>query len=374
MNIILVVLESFVTENVYGYDNSSGNITPNISNLARNGSILLQHITPANSSSPSLSCIFTGCYQMTHGVHKNNSKLPKKGIETLSEALKKEDYTTFGAVGVGVLGSAYNFNRGFDKFSNNSKYDKLMYVLGKIGNDKFNIRKGLRSIGIFNIFYRPCYKTNEQVFKFLNKHHNDKFFIFVEYFDTHGDKSVGYDENVKLMDSAVGDLVNEIKKYNILEDTLIVILADHGETLREDGKRVHGNDILESEFRVPCIFYMPNLIPKNKISLLTRSIDIFPTILDFAGVKSILKLDGVSIKETILNNKKVVDEIFMESFPVRNDIKGIRTDKWCYKLYNGKKEELYDIVDDSKYKNNLSETQKELCLEFQSKIKNPVRI
>src|SRR3990167_7076831 len=158
INIILVVLESFVTENVYGYDNSSGNITPNISNLARNGSILLQYITPANSSSPSLSCIFTGCYQMTHGTHKNNSKL-NKNILTISEALKKEGYTTFGAVSVGVLGSSYGFNRGFDTFSNNSKYDKLMYVLGKIGNEKFNLRKGLRTTGLFNVFYRPCNKT-----------------------------------------------------------------------------------------------------------------------------------------------------------------------------------------------------------------------
>jgi len=373
MNVVLIILESFCTEKVYGYESITDEITPNINNLAKNGSVLLQYITPANSSSPSLSCIFTGCYQMTHGTHKNNSKL-NKNILTLSEALKKEGYTTFGAVSVGVLGSAYGFNRGFDIFSNSSKYDKLMYVLGKIGNEKFNLRKGLRTTGLFNVFYRPCNKTNEEVFKFLNKNHKNKFFLFVEYFDTHGDKKTGYYNNIKLMDGAVGELVNELKKHNLFDDTLIIIAGDHGETLLDNGKRTHGFDIVESEFRIPCIFHMPKLIQKNKVNFLTRSIDIFPTIFDFIGIKNSFKIDGTSIKDSIINNKKVVDEVFMESFPERADVKGLRTNKLLYKLRDGEKEELYDIINDINYKNDLSSKNKELCSKFKLKVKNHFKI
>ena len=249
-----------------------------------------------------------------------------------------------------------------------------MYVMGKIGNEKFNLRKCLRTTGLFDIFYRPCYKTNEEIFNFLNKNKDKKFFLFVEYFDTHGDKKTSYYNNIKLMDGAVGKLVDELKKYNLFRDTLIIIAGDHGETLLDSGKRTHGFDIVESEFKVPCIFHMPQLVPKKMVNLLTRSIDIFPTIMDFIGNKNTFEIDGVSIKETIINDKKVVNEVFIESFPERADIKGLRTDKWCYKLREGEKEELYDIINDAKYKNDLSSEYEDICSEFKLKVKNHFKI
>ena len=221
----------------------------------------------------------------------------------------------------------------------------------------------MRNLKLFDIFWRSYDKTNKDVLSWLDKHSKDKFFLFIHYFDLHGDtygklnnkdrgefKLANYDENVKLIDKAIGEVINKLKQLNVFDDTLFIITADHGEDLNENmGKTGHGRNITEDEFRIPCILYKKDLIPTKIINELTRSIDLFPTILDILGINFNFKIDGVSVKKTIFQDTNLVNEIFLESYPLYGDIKGLRTKDWLYRLYDGQNEELYDIKNDNKF-------------------------
>lgn len=382
MNIILINIDSLRRDKVGVYTNNKDSLTPNIDNLAKNGTILSQHMTILNGSTPSQISMFNGCYPTTHGVHENGYELPNK-FKTIAEYLKNEGYTTCAAVSSQSLGSAYNFNKGFDYFFDNSKYDKIMRFLRKIRiNKRYDLRKIIRHLKLFNVFSRSYDKTNKDVLNWIDKHNKEKFFLFIHYIDLHGKttgiiddkkefKLINYDKNVKIIDKAVNELIDKLKQFDIFNDSLFIITADHGEDLEGDvGKIGHGKNITENEFRIPCIIHKQGLIPKNIVNNLTRSIDILPTILDLIGTNTTNPLDGVSFKKSIFNNKDVIEEVFLESYPLFGDIKGIRTKNWLYILHNKNEEKLYDIIKDNELKNDLVKDNKKLCLKFKIKVKN----
>src|SRR3989344_8121158 len=184
MNVILINIDSLRRDKVGAYLNSQDSLTLEIDKLAKNGTVLMQHMTVINGSAPSQISMFTGCYPATHGVHENGYNLPDN-FKTIAEYLKEKGYTTCGAVSSGTLGSAYNFNKGFDYFFDNSKYDKLMRFLRKIGTKKYDLRKAIRHLKLFDVFCRSHDKTNKDVLNWLDNHHKKKFFLFIHYFDLH---------------------------------------------------------------------------------------------------------------------------------------------------------------------------------------------
>ncbi len=379
MNIILIVVDALRKDRVGAYINSKNSLTPNIDELAKNGTMLMQHTTVLNGSAPVIVSLFTGCYPSTHGIHENGYKFPNN-FKTITEHLNEYNYTTCGVVSSGIISSLYNFNKGFKYFYDNSKYDKLTLWAKKQGTIRYKIRKFLRNalfkFGLFNTFVVTYDKTNKRILNWLDNNYKEKFFLYIQYFDIHEDtygernkskdKVKNYDENIKIIDSAIGELINKVKKLNIFNDTIFIITADHGEDLEE---AQHGRKISEDEFSVPCIFHKPELIPIKKVDNLTRAIDILPTILDINGFTLPNNIDGVSIKKSIFENVNLVDEVFLESYPLFGDIKGIRTKEWLYLLRNGNEEELYNIMKDHKLKSNIAKENKDLCLKFKIKLK-----
>jgi hypothetical protein len=107
-----------------------------------------------------------------------------------------------------------------------------------------------------------------------------------------------YDGCLNMFDYEVGKLINHLKEKNILNNTIVVITADHGENLYEKdfgmghGEHLKGNYSLE----VPFIIHYPKLADKRTTMKTTSSvIDIMPTLFDIAGLKMPEYFDGVSL-------------------------------------------------------------------------------
>ncbi len=385
MKIILISVDALRRDKIGAYLNNENSLTPNIDSLAKNGTILDNHFTVLNGSTPVQISMFTGVYPSTHGVHENGFKLPEK-FKTLAEHLSENKFVTCGIVSSGAISSVYNFNKGFKYFYDNSKYDRLMYWARKAGTKRYNIRKFLRDVafkkfGLFNIFTKTYDKTNKTILNFLENNYKENFFLYIHYFDLHEDtygertkskdKIKNYDENVKIVDSAIGGIINKLKEFNIFDDTLFIITADHGEDLDQEnvektGKTQHGRRITEDEFRVPCILYQPELIPVKRVNSLTRVIDLLPTILDLNNIKIPSDIDGTSVKKSILEDNYLVNEVFLESYPLYGNIKGIRTKEYLYILKDNNEEELYDT---NRINKNIAEQNHNVCVKFRFKIK-----
>lgn len=314
MNVVMISADALRSDKV-------GELTPNINKLA--GTKFLNHITIQNGSGPNQISLFTGLYPKNHGVHENGLRLPDN-LKTIAEYFKENEYKTCGSVGSGVLGSVYNFNKGFDTFYDNSKYDKLMHFCSRIGGRRYNLRKVVKKLRLFDVFGTRYNTTNKRVLNWLDENHKKKFFMFIHYFDIHHDtfskenknfeiksREGIYDENVKIVDNAIGKVLDKLKELNVFEDTLIMLTADHGESFEEMGttetfnKEVgHGTNITEEQFKIPWIIYKKGLILNKGVKVLSRSIDVLPTLLSILKIKKNVETDGEDLSDS--DRKSVV--------------------------------------------------------------------
>ena len=131
----------------------------------------------------------------------------------------------------------------------------------------------------------------------------------------------------------------------------MVVTSDHGEGLGEHGEDVHGYFVYESTLRVPLVFRGPGVTPGTRIDTLTRSVDLFPTLLELAGIRAGApdRRPGRSLAAA-LRGERIDDEpSFAESLvPLVHygwsDLRTVRDGRWKYIL--APRPELYDLERD----------------------------
>lgn len=109
-----------------------------------------------------------------------------------------------------------------------------------------------------------------------------------------------YEENIKYLDKKLAELFQHFKDNNLLENTLIVITSDHGESLGEHNLYKHRNyRLYNEEIRVPLMIHFPESMSKltagKVLNVNTQSVDLFPTTLDFLGISEDIPLSGISL-------------------------------------------------------------------------------
>lgn len=223
--------------------------------------------------------------------------------------------------------------------------------------------------------------------KIIDETKDDPFFLFLHYWDTHTpyncpkkyldrEKSLRhsidiiaskYKGAVNYVDRSIGKLTESLKNHKILENTLIIITSDHGESLTEHDIFFDHHGLYEVTTHVPLILYHPNLFPKpKKINGLIQHVDLVPTLCDYLGINDKnLRCDGTSMRQLINGDRENIRKyaFFEESYVqrkigCRNEAfkyiyapDGIGTCSYCQKVHAGV-EELYDLGKDPEETNN----------------------
>jgi len=192
-----------------------------------------------------------------------------------------------------------------------------------------------------------------------------------------------YKADLLYADHLVGEFINRLKKEGLFDNTLLIILADHGELLGEHGDINHGGTVWEELLSIPCLIYYPEKIASNStISKLTTSLDILPTILDLIeeleNVKSEFVLDGTSIFDKQMDWGKrylVVDSppaVFpgrLKKYPhalyklsiIR---RALRTSKYKYIWQSNGEKYLFPVGEAEVTENNLYQKYEKLAKRF----------
>lgn len=204
---------------------------------------------------------------------------------TLADRLKRAGYRTAAFVGAAVLDVRYGLDRGFDAYDD--KYAEArgapdFYVVERRAPDV--LRPALEWILDARAAPGP-------------------WFAWVHLFDPHAPyrapheyttERSPYDAEVAYTDRALSDALEQLRAGGQLDRTLIIVTADHGESLGEHGETTHGLFAYESTLRVPLIVTGPRI----DASVLTRPaahVDVMPTVLDLLGLEGEPGLDGRSI-------------------------------------------------------------------------------
>src|SRR5262249_57904458 len=93
-----------------------------------------------------------------------------------------------------------------------------------------------------------------------------------------------YDSNVSYQDDLVGKLIDKLTAWGVYDKTMLIITADHGDELWEDGRVGHGASERETLVHVPLLIHYPPMFPAAKLVEGVEGIDIVPTIADALGV------------------------------------------------------------------------------------------
>ncbi len=110
------------------------------------------------------------------------------------------------------------------------------------------------------------------------------------------DLVANYDDEVRATDAAFGALVAGLEERGVLENTIVVFLADHGEEFFEHGGWTHGHSLLDEVVRIPLVIRAPGGVGRARVvDDAVRIEDVLPTVLDLAGVGTDVPFDGASL-------------------------------------------------------------------------------
>jgi Tfp pilus assembly protein PilF len=106
----------------------------------------------------------------------------------------------------------------------------------------------------------------------------------------------GYDAEIAEADRGVGRLLEWLEQHGVLDDTLVVLTADHGESLGEHGEPTHGIFIYDATIRVPLLWRLPGVLPAGSTyDGSVRHIDIAPTVLAALGLSGGAATQGLNL-------------------------------------------------------------------------------
>ncbi len=145
------------------------------------------------------------------------------------------------------------------------------------------------------------------------------------------------------IDAQIGRILDALKENGLEENTIVVVWGDHGWHLGEKG--ITGkNTLWDPGTRVPLIFAGPGVCPKQRCEQPVELLDLYPTLIDLAGIEKRSDLDGLSLAPQLRDASVVRDRPAVTTQNQGNH--AVRTLDWRYIHYADGSEELYDMKKD----------------------------
>ncbi len=373
-NIVIITIDALRADRVKKYG-GNGAVTPTIDSIAEKSTVFLNAVTPGNCTLPGHGTIFTGKYPKNNGMQLNGWRFNKK-IRSIAKTFQENGYKTCGNSSIEYLSSYLGFNYGYDTFFNNDPAVKYYALLSrfrlKIGKYTFRLVNFMRRNKMISIYpYKDPKKVTQEILPWIEKNKNNKFFMWLYFHGGHVDAKEEQEEINRKADTEIKNILDKFEKEGLIDKTLFIIAADHGESMNEHGKSGHGWTLYDEELKVPLIFFGPG-IPAQDIKKQVSLADLMPTALDYFNIKVNDQFDGKSLKNLIEGSDSSFKEnVFCENYPDHHKSFCLRT-HYGYKLIKNENGsfELYNLISDSKEMNNLIELEKETAKKLIDDLEN----
>lgn len=318
LNVLLIVLDT-TRADALGISGSDRAHTPHLDQLAHEGVFFSHARSTAAWTIPSHGSLFTGLYPSNSGAHHENPRLDPENL-TLAEILAPT-HQTAGFSENSLIQKVNGFAQGFEHFEEvwrkRTNWRDPPGTLGRVeawleGRDPSRPFFVFVNLMTPHLPYDPpprfkkLFVSEEtpasEIYRLshLGDLAAQRFII--------GQLKLGAPElsllhdlylaDVAFTDEQVGELIELIRAQGILEETLIVVVGDHGENIGDHHLMEHQFSLNETLLRVPMIFRLPGVFTPGETSAApVQLIDVLPTILDVVGVQREQgdQLDGTSL-------------------------------------------------------------------------------
>ena len=342
-NVILITLDTTRADRM-GFLGSKLGLTPNLDGLAKQGVVFTRSYSQVPLTPPSHATILTGTYPQFNHVYDFGMRLPAD-VPYLPEILQRRGYETAAFVSSVILdpveGSGQGFDRGFDVY--NAGFHRR-----RPGEDRYQSVE------------RRADEVVRRAEAWLDKHPRGPFFLWMHFYDAHDPYDPPepfktryakdpYDGEIAYADSAVGKFLDDLKAKRRFDDTMIAVMADHGEALGGHGETAHGVFLYDETIHVPLLFKLPKEVSAGRrIESRAVLVDVAPTILQTLKLPIPKQMQGQSLLPEITADasKKFPDQpAFAETdYPRRafgwSSLRALRTGKYLF--IEAPRNELYD--------------------------------
>jgi arylsulfatase A-like enzyme len=423
-NVLVIVVDTLRADHLstYGYSRPT---SPNLTRIANQGVLFENAISTSSWTLPVHASMLTGLYPHDHRAIQDRSSLGS-GYRTLGEALETRGYRTaaFSANTI-FFSRGRGLGRGFIHFEDDfqtlaSTFQRSFYG-GRISNHLCQLRL---------VADWPGRKTAEEI----NQHalhwiDSDRrpFFVFLNYYDVHDpyrppdpylhyygkprnfkqsewfrskdsfcntnkmddftpeERAAAldtYDGAINYVDEKIAELIEELKKRGLVENTLVIITSDHGEGFYEHGTMNHATSLYRELIHVPLIFSGTGQIPAGKKVTEPVSLTALPaTVLDLLGDRDQREFSEPSLTQLWSDRgppgkfAAPISELAQLRWNPRSPeyygpMQSLTTSQWHYIAGGNSGEELYRCCDNQPENLNLASTVegKQVCQQFRQEL------
>lgn len=379
-NIVLISLDALRYDHLgcFGYNRVK---TPNIDRIAREGVKFPETITPSWFTPIAMGATLAGAYPNKTGIRNESCTLRTKLVHSI---LQEYGYYTVGFSGIWLLSQKHGFSRGFDEWYESTPERAWGTMAGHPdfgGTSNFagywwidDVEKWLDENGKKKspfFLWGHSYETHEGSEFFLLETGRIKEGVMPEY--------SYYDAKVEVVDGIVGRVIKKLEQLGLYENTMIIVIGDHGEALGEHnrnpevfwakmgdpvggrrGKWPTHNNGTDEDIR-PCLVMKGPGLPKGQtVKGQVRLVDIVPTIADYLNIDASAfphEFDGESLLQPIETGLAENRFAYMEDLSeVRayGAQQAVRTEEYKYiRCLRDMTEEFYRLFSDPKEKENV---------------------
>lgn len=354
-NLLLVTLDTLRADRLGSYGYEAGE-TPNLDRLAARGLRFDRAATVMPLTLPAHASLMTGTHPGVHGVRDNGGFYLEDEAETLAELMRTKGFRTGGFVGAFVLDSRWGIGQGFDHF-----FDDFDLT-------EFDDAPGMDAI------QRPGSQVVDQALAWLAEPSQAPFFAWVHLYDAHtpyqapepfrsrfpATRDGAYDAEIAFADFQVGRLLQALEEQGRLEDTVVAVLADHGEMLGEHDEVTHGFFVYDAAVRIPLLIAGPGF-PAAEIDRQVRIVDVLPTLLARFDMAPPAASQGTDLLPLALGDGLRLPAL-TESWFARyhygwSELTALQDGR--YKYIRAPRPELYDLAADPREEDNLVDREPE---------------
>lgn len=334
-NVLLIIVDTLRADRLgaYGYPHGS---SPNVDAFAAQSVVFERALAAASSTGPSHASIFSSRFTRGHTIGSETGKTRFVDTTALAEVFQAGGYDTAAFVGNSMLNRRLGFDRGF------AVYD-----------DELPEAEANRPI-----FERVASATSDRVFEWLEQPREQPFFLWTHYQDPHGPytppegyadtldvpavpgehplppserdpsglRSIPayqvlpgltlpsayekrYAEEILFADHWIGELLARAERSSKGRGLVVLLTADHGEAMGEAERWfAHGYATTPDQAHVPMILRAPGLEPGRRRDLV-HHVDIFPTLLELAGLASPQDVVGLALGPFVREGDPLPDRI-----------------------------------------------------------------
>jgi len=312
-SVVLILIDTLSADHLgcYGYTRET---SPAIDSLAASG-IVFEHCQAQGPwTLPGMASIFTGLTERSHGCSYYNgfSHGLDPEVPTITSVLKDNGYSTAALVNVGYLGEPFGITRGNDYF-----------WINEDGSDNADVT------------------VDSLLSYFEHTDPGEPFFVTIHFFDAHlpyeppapwdtlfqlSGTSGGtewpameycsnqaviqhmtamYDSEIRWTDSQLSRLFAGLRQTGRADNTLFILVADHGEEFMEHGDWGHAHNLYQQALHVPLIMSGPGIEPGSSVSRNVGQYDILPTLLTYLNIPVPDHVEGIDIFGVIPENRVI---------------------------------------------------------------------